>query len=78
MSANFDQWQTEMDRVLWQGYLRGFDQMTNLVLTECHERVFSTEVNCALFAKTLKKMTVSQSGVEQVALGTYLVRGDNV
>mmetsp|Transcript_4688 Transcript_4688/g.13902 ORF Transcript_4688/g.13902 Transcript_4688/m.13902 type:complete len:97 (+) Transcript_4688:128-418(+) len=43
------------------GHLRGYDQTTNLVLDECHERVFSPD-----------------SGVEQVVLGLYIVRGDNI
>jgi U6 snRNA-associated Sm-like protein LSm8 len=43
------------------GTLRGFDQATNLILDECHERVFSRS-----------------SGVDQVPLGLYVVRGDNV
>ena len=44
-----------------QGYLRGFDQTVNLILDECHERVFS-----------------QSAPVEQVALGLYIIRGDNV
>jgi len=44
-----------------QGYLRGFDQTVNLILDECHERVYS-----------------QNAGVEQVALGLYIIRGDNV
>lgn len=43
------------------GLLKGFDQATNVILEECHERVFS-----------------SDKGVEQVVLGLYLVRGDNI
>ena len=43
------------------GLLKGFDQTTNVILDECHERVFSTE-----------------AGVEQVVLGLYIVRGDNI
>lgn len=43
------------------GNLRGFDQTTNLILDECHERVFSPE-----------------AGVEQVVLGLYIIRGDNM
>ena len=43
------------------GLLKGFDQTTNVILDECHERVFSSE-----------------SGVEQVVLGLYIVRGDNM
>ena len=43
------------------GLLKGFDQSTNVILDECHERVFSSE-----------------AGVEQVVLGLYIVRGDNI
>ncbi|KAL4434612.1 hypothetical protein ABPG77_002735 [Micractinium sp. CCAP 211/92] len=43
------------------GTLRGYDQATNLILDECHERVYS-----------------SKSGVEQLVLGLYVIRGDNV
>lgn len=43
------------------GFLRGFDQTVNLVLDECHERVYSKD-----------------APVEQVILGLYIVRGDNV
>ena len=27
-----------------QGLLKGYDQATNLILDECHERVYSTKV----------------------------------
>ncbi|XP_071545035.1 U6 snRNA-associated Sm-like protein LSm8 [Panulirus ornatus] len=43
------------------GTLKGFDQTINLIMDECHERVYS-----------------SHRGVEQVILGLYVVRGDNV
>lgn len=43
------------------GMLRGYDQATNLILDECHERVYSTK-----------------GGVEQLVLGLYVIRGDNV
>ncbi|XP_066284271.1 U6 snRNA-associated Sm-like protein LSm8 [Branchiostoma lanceolatum] len=43
------------------GTLKGFDQTTNLILDESHERVFS-----------------SGQGVEQVVLGLYIIRGDNI
>lgn len=46
---------------LAQGFLRGFDQTVNLILDECHERVYS-----------------QTAGVEQVVLGLYIIRGDNV
>mmetsp|Transcript_21282 Transcript_21282/g.59160 ORF Transcript_21282/g.59160 Transcript_21282/m.59160 type:complete len:99 (-) Transcript_21282:384-680(-) len=43
------------------GILRGYDQTNNLIIDECHERVYSTKV-----------------GVEQLVLGLYIIRGDNV
>lgn len=43
------------------GRLVGSDQYLNLILKDCHERVFSEE-----------------EGVEQVVLGLYVIRGDNV
>lgn len=43
------------------GVLKGFDQTTNVILEECHERVFSMA-----------------AGVEQIVLGLYIVRGDNI
>ncbi len=44
-----------------QGTLKGFDQTINLIMDECHERVYT-----------------ATAGVEQVPLGLYIVRGDNV
>lgn len=43
------------------GTLKGYDQSINVILDECHERVYS-----------------SNRGVEQVILGLYIIRGDNV
>merc|ERR1719409_2169762 len=43
------------------GTLRGYDQVTNVILEECHERVYSLD-----------------AGVEQVVLGLYIIRGDNI
>ncbi|KAG8459694.1 hypothetical protein KFE25_003146 [Diacronema lutheri] len=43
------------------GVLKGYDQKTNVVLDESHERVFAAD-----------------APVEQVPLGLYLVRGDNI
>ena len=44
-----------------QGLLKGVDQMTNMILCDSHERVFSLS-----------------AGVEQVVLGLYIIRGDNM
>nr|GMD00731.1 sm-like protein LSM8 [Ipomoea batatas] len=44
-----------------QGILKGFDQATNLILDESHERVYSTK-----------------EGVQQLVLGLYIIRGDNM
>ncbi|CAN7039677.1 unnamed protein product, partial [Brassica rapa subsp. trilocularis] len=43
------------------GVLKGFDQATNIILDESHERVFSTK-----------------EGVQQLVLGLYIIRGDNM
>nr|GMC94794.1 sm-like protein LSM8 [Ipomoea batatas]GMC98964.1 sm-like protein LSM8 [Ipomoea batatas] len=43
------------------GILKGFDQATNLILDESHERVYSTK-----------------EGVQQLVLGLYIIRGDNM
>jgi len=122
----------------WQGILRGYDQATNLILDECHERVFSTKVRLSravlftqpansplvvvcvtarpnvgmvscntnaalrrghsLCSQCVPKEALTrrhanpqschpanddlppllQSGVEQLVLGLYMIRGDNV
>ena len=41
--------------------MKGYDQSVNVILDECHERVYS-----------------SNRGVEQVILGLYIIRGDNM
>ena len=41
--------------------MKGFDQTINIVIDDCHERVFN-----------------AITGVEQVPLGLYIMRGDNV
>lgn len=43
------------------GHMRGFDQVCNIILEKCEERVFS-----------------KGKGVEIVALGVYVIRGDNI
>ncbi|KAL5662640.1 hypothetical protein ACJX0J_029765 [Zea mays] len=43
------------------GTLRGFDQATNIILDESHERVYSRK-----------------EGVQQLVLGLYIIRGDNI
>ncbi|KAK6230319.1 hypothetical protein QUC31_001837, partial [Theobroma cacao] len=43
------------------GILKGFDQATNIILDESHERVYSTK-----------------EGVQQLVLGLYIIRGDNM
>ncbi|XP_073154451.1 sm-like protein LSM8 [Henckelia pumila] len=43
------------------GILKGFDQATNIILDESHERVYSTK-----------------EGVQQIVLGLYIIRGDNI
>ena len=44
-----------------QGQLKGFDQTTNIILSDSTERVFSAD-----------------EPVEEVPLGLYLIRGDNM
>ncbi|KAL6497534.1 U4/U6-U5 snRNP complex subunit lsm8 [Orobanche hederae] len=46
------------------GVLKGFDQATNIILDESHERVYSTKFN--------------REGVQQLVLGLYIIRGDNI
>lgn len=78
------------------GVLRGCDQTNNLVLEDCHERMFSPQARVHAGVLLLRlgdfgPPTLSpwcadaclshsphQSGVEQVPLGLYFVRGDNV
>ncbi|KAL5702035.1 U4/U6-U5 snRNP complex subunit lsm8 [Ranunculus cassubicifolius] len=43
------------------GVLKGYDQATNIILDESHERVYSTK-----------------EGVQQLVLGLYIIRGDNI
>ena len=44
-----------------QGTMKGYDQATNLILENCHERVYAVD-----------------AGVEQLVLGLYIIRGDNM
>ena len=48
-----------------QGILRGFDQATNMILDECHERVYSSKVQqlCDMW---------QQPDVQPVACGILL------
>ena len=45
-----------------QGTLKGFDQATNIVVEKCHERVFRG----------------FHEGAQDVPLGLYVIRGDNL
>ncbi|CDY54443.1 BnaC02g45590D [Brassica napus] len=71
------------------GVLKGFDQATNIILDESHERVFSTK--CHLFNRILRNVSqifihnillwfsLSEcEGVQQLVLGLYIIRGDNI
>ncbi|EEC79800.1 hypothetical protein OsI_21233 [Oryza sativa Indica Group] len=80
------------------GTLRGFDQATNIILDESHERVYSTRyvlVNCdllpgllsnALIGSLVQNSAISnkflswclKEGVQQLVLGLYIIRGDNI
>lgn len=85
--------------MLLQGTLRGYDQATNLILDECHERVYSSKVGQRVGPaarlgishapaasgpgvdpppRPLASCTPQQSGVEQLVLGLYVIRGDNM
>lgn len=65
-----------------QGLLKGYDQATNLILDECHERVYSTKVWCNCLAREKVSHEYNhnslQVGVEKLALGLYVIRGDNM
>lgn len=102
-----------------QGTLRGYDQATNLILDECHERVYSSKARSGSWARvhscrqqrvfttalsaiapnessawlfcpllhlccpsraqpTRLCLPAVQSGVEQLVLGLYVIRGDNM
>ncbi|KAK2196217.1 bifunctional LSM domain superfamily/U6 snRNA-associated Sm-like protein Lsm1-8/LSM domain [Babesia duncani] len=50
-----------IDGRVFVGTLKGFDQLTNLVLYNCVERVYHVD-----------------SPMEELILGIYLLRGDNV
>lgn len=63
------------------GVLRGFDTTTNLILDDCHERVYSSKARRPPRHRRLGRacsLPPLQAGVEQVALGLYVVRGDNI
>uniref|UniRef100_I1PYJ8 U6 snRNA-associated Sm-like protein LSm8 n=1 Tax=Oryza glaberrima TaxID=4538 RepID=I1PYJ8_ORYGL len=85
------------------GTLRGFDQATNIILDESHERVYSTRyvlINCDLLPGLLSnaligslvqnsaisnkflswclKVCCQHEGVQQLVLGLYIIRGDNI
>ncbi|CAM9955543.1 unnamed protein product, partial [Choristocarpus tenellus] len=47
-----------------QGHLKGYDHTINLILEQCHERIFSPTAGC--------------EQVPIVLLGLYIVRGDNM
>ncbi|EAN31155.1 LSM domain protein [Theileria parva strain Muguga] len=50
-----------VDGRVFVGVLKGFDQLTNLVLYNCLERVYHPD-----------------APVEELELGIYLLRGDNI
>ncbi|CAI0551692.1 unnamed protein product [Linum tenue] len=75
------------------GILKGFDQATNIILDESHERVYSTKVSIrisghnefSLLLSVLRYLKVErclfvflQEGVQQLVLGLYIIRGDNI
>jgi U6 snRNA-associated Sm-like protein LSm8 len=64
------------------GVLRGFDQAINVVLEDCHERVYSTNAGVEKVRLSLSLCAVARARSEaarsQVELGPFIVRGDNV
>ncbi|EYU34224.1 hypothetical protein MIMGU_mgv1a024125mg [Erythranthe guttata] len=59
------------------GILKGFDQATNIILDESHERVYSTKHN--IVAKKISMfLLVLHEGVELIVFGLYILRGDNI
>ncbi|WVY90279.1 hypothetical protein V8G54_035793 [Vigna mungo] len=72
------------------GVLKGFDQATNIILDESHERVYSTKQGYAVLDSALGKgldpfpsrkmldILESEEGVQQLVLGLYIIRGDNI
>ncbi|KAK8939847.1 hypothetical protein KSP40_PGU010811 [Platanthera guangdongensis] len=81
------------------GILKGFDQATNVILDESHERVYSTKVEQDATApisrvelwkagdkiktgeyinKEAAELTSKIEGVQQLVLGLYIIRGDNI
>jgi small nuclear ribonucleoprotein (snRNP)-like protein len=43
------------DAFFVQGTLRGYDQATNLILDECHERVFSSKVGASISSSAWRR-----------------------
>ena len=41
-----------------QGLLKGYDQATNLILDECHERVYSTKVHLCFLPVFYKEASI--------------------
>ncbi|CAJ1972880.1 unnamed protein product [Sphenostylis stenocarpa] len=79
------------------GVLKGFDQATNIILDESHERVYSTKdtvkqtkafhlgLRSLLLGCLLKPhcdfanpVIGGMEGVQQLVLGLYIIRGDNI
>ncbi|VAH24008.1 unnamed protein product [Triticum turgidum subsp. durum] len=64
------------------GTLRGFDQATNIILDESHERVYSTKISTSLPPPLLlicsQGVMLMLEGVQQLVLGLYIIRGDNI
>lgn len=52
---------TTLAPLMLQGILKGYDQATNLILDECHERVYSTKVcwNALLKQNTAANITIA-------------------
>ena len=48
---------TNNNKQMAQGVLKGYDQATNLILDECHERVYSTKVGRVAIGCSLQVCT---------------------
>ncbi|KAG6436841.1 hypothetical protein SASPL_101745 [Salvia splendens] len=61
------------------GILKGFDQATNIILDESHERVYSTKVSSLTSIECLNKSETRSSGllIYRKACNNYIFRGDN-
>jgi U6 snRNA-associated Sm-like protein LSm8 len=80
--------QAQLDRTtstLKQGKMRGFDQLTNIILSDCVERVFGCEPEedddggaAGASEQQSRRTRPTYAGVEERPCGLYLIRGDDI